>query len=201
VIETMRRRLQELGPEESRRLVEALSRQAGRLSRLVDDLATVSRVDAGTLVTVPRPTDVLAVIGEAVAGLPHVPTEVDAQPDLPTAAVDPDRLLQVLSNLVANGEQHGRGTVHLSVRSLDGAIVVRIWDDGPGIPSPRREEVFERFVRLGQTETHSRGTGLGLAIARELVQAMGGSIAVVDHLDGSAFELRLPATPVSATHA
>jgi signal transduction histidine kinase len=67
-----------------------------------------------------------------------------------------------------------------------------VWDDGPGIPPDEREAVFGRFVRLGDTDAHQRGTGLGLAIARELAEAMRGSIHVADHPSGSCFEVRLP---------
>ena len=192
VIETMRQRLDELDRGEIARLVAALSRQANRLSRLVDDLSTVSRVDAGTLAIVSRPADVAAVVREAAATLPEIPTHVDVAPELPAAEADPDRLLQVVTNLIANGDQHGQGTVRIEVTAEDQDVVVRVWDEGPGIPVERREEVFERFVRLGETNAHSRGSGLGLAIARELVLAMHGSVHVVDHPAGSAFEVRLP---------
>lgn len=191
VIETMRQRLGDLTPAELERLVGALARQAQRLSRLVDDLATVSRVDAGTLVTVRRPTDVVAVVRETAATLPEVHTAVHADGVVPLADADPDRLVQVLTNLVVNGDQHGHGTVHLAVHDAGPHVVVRVWDEGPGIPTDRRDDIFERFVRLGATDAHSRGTGLGLAIARELVVAMGGTIGIVDTEQGaSAFELR-----------
>ena len=77
-------------------------------------------------------------------------------------------------------------------------VVVRVWDDGPGIPADRRDDVFDRFVRLGDTRSHSRGSGLGLAIARELTEAMGGSIDVVDLHGRGAFEVRLPLAVVPA---
>ncbi len=194
VIETMRQRLGELRPPETERLVAALGRQAHRLVRLVDDLGTVSHVDAGTLVTIRRPTDVQAIVTEATSGLPDVPVVLHLDSEVPCADADPDRLLQVVTNLVANGDQHGSPPVHLQV-GTDAAsheVVLQVWDEGTGIPPDRRDEVFDRFVRLGRTEAHSRGSGLGLAIARELVVAMGGSIAVVDRDEHSAFEVRLP---------
>lgn len=195
VVETMRQRLDEIGPNELARLVHALGRQAQRLHRLVDDLSTVSRVDAGTLVTIARPTEVASVAKEAVAGLPDVATDLEVDPATPWAEADPDRLLQVFTNLIANGHQHGEGVVHVRVGADEHAreVVVRVWDHGRGIPEDRRDDVFERFVRLGATDQHSRGTGLGLAIARELVEAMRGSIAVVPQGDTTAFEVRLPA--------
>ena len=198
VIETMRQRAVELTPDETARLLDALSRQAGRLARLVDDLGTVSHVDAGTLVTIPRPTDVAAVLHDAVSTLPDVPTDVQVVTPLPRVAADPDRLLQVVTNLVVNGDQHGDGVVHVHATDDGDDVVVRVWDDGPGIPPGRREDVFDRFVRLGDTQSHSRGSGLGLAIARELTEAMGGSIDVVDLHGRGVFELRLPLAVVPA---
>lgn len=192
VIETMRQRLDELDRTEIDRLVDALARQAERLSRLVDDLGTVSHVDAGTLVIVPRPTDVVGVVHEALATLPAIPARLHIDRDVPEAEADPDRLLQVLTNLITNGDQHGEGAVHVEVTTADDDVVLRVWDEGPGIPMDRREEVFDRFVRLGETDSHSRGSGLGLAIARELVVAMGGTIRVVPLDEHTAFEIRLP---------
>ncbi|MBW3550997.1 MAG: HAMP domain-containing histidine kinase, partial [Proteobacteria bacterium] len=109
-IETMRQRMDELDRDELHRLVEALSRQAQRLSRLVDDLRTVSRVDAGTLHTYNRPTDVGRVVQDAVAGLLDLDVDVALGDALPKVLADPDRLEQVVANLLANGGQHGHGT-------------------------------------------------------------------------------------------
>ncbi len=189
-IETMRQRLDELDGDDLRRLVDALSRQAQRLSRLVDDLRTVSRVDAGTLHTLNRPTDVARVVQDAVAGLPDLDVEITMDDGLPKVLADPDRLEQVLTNLVANGAQHGQGTIHLAVRQDGDHVGIQVRDDGPGVPLDRREDVFARFVRLGDTNSHSRGTGLGLAIARGLTTAMGGTVAVVDHGGRGVFEVR-----------
>lgn len=194
VVETMRQRLHDIEATDLERLVTALGRQAHRLSRLVDDLRTVSRVDAGTLTTLVRPTDVGAVVHEAVQGMPDLDVRLEVAVGLPKAVADPDRLIQVMTNLLANGEQHGAGPVHVSVDTDASHVVVQVWDEGPGIPGDRRDDVFDRFVRLGDTDSHSRGTGLGLAIARELTEAMHGSIEVVDRGSHTAFEVRLAAT-------
>lgn len=192
VVETMHQRLDELDRDELDRLVGSLVRQATRLSRLVDDLGTVSRVDAGTLHAFNRPTDLATLLQEVVVALPTVDVQVTVATGLPKVMADPDRLVQVVTNLVANGDQHGRGAVHVAAR-LEGADgVIEVWDEGPGVPPEHREDVFTRFVRLGDTASHSRGTGLGLAIARELTTAMGGSIAVVDRAGRGVFQVRLP---------
>lgn len=191
-IETMRQRMDELDRDEIRRLVEALSRQALRLSRLVDDLRTVSRVDAGTLHTLNRPTDVGRVMHDAAAGVPELDVRVTVDDGLPKIFADPDRLEQVVTNLLANGSQHGQGTIDVAAHRDGTQVAIQVWDEGMGVPPDRREDVFARFVRLGDTDSHSRGTGLGLAIARELTTAMGGTIAVVDRGEQAIFEVRLP---------
>ena len=193
VVEMFHQRRDELRPGDTERLLEALQRQTRRLARLVDDLRTVSLVDAGTLAVHPRPTDVAATVRETVGALPDIDTRVQVDDPLPSVSADPDRLAQVVSNLLVNGDQHGLAPVHVHVAPEDDGVVVRVWDQGPGIPPEHRGEVFERFARLGDTETHSRGSGLGLFIARQLSEAMGGSIEVVDHPSGSAFRVWLPA--------
>lgn len=198
VVETMRQRLHDIDADDLDRLVTALGRQAHRLSRLVDDLRTVSRVDAGTLTTLARPTDVGAVVREAAQVLPDLDVTLDLTDGLPKASADPDRLVQVVVNLLANAEQHGAGPIRVAVDSIEDEVVITVWDEGPGIPPEHRGDVFDRFVRLGDTESHTRGTGLGLAIARELTEAMDGTIRVVDRGPHTAFEVRLSVAGVVA---
>lgn len=195
VVEMFHQRHDELGPQDSERLVEALQRQTRRLARLVDDLRTVSLVDAGTLAVHPRPTDVAATVRDTVGSLPDIDTQVQVDASLPSASADPDRLAQVISNLLVNGDQHGIPPVQVHMSADGDGVAVRVWDQGPGIPPEHRGEVFERFARLGDTEAHSRGSGLGLFIARQLAEAMGGALEVVDHDSGSAFRLWLPVCP------
>lgn len=194
VVETMHHHLDQLDRDEVSRLVDSLVRQATRLSRLVDDLRTVSRVDAGTLHAFNRPTDLATLLQEVVVALPTVDVQVTVDPGMPKVMADPDRLVQVVTNLVANGDQHGRGTVRVAARADEAEAAIEVWDEGPGVPPEHREDVFTRFVRLGDTDSHSRGTGLGLAIARELTTAMGGTIAVIDRDGRGVFQLRLPLT-------
>lgn len=195
-VEVLHERADDLAPEDVHRLLAALRRQTRRLVRLVDDLRTVSLVDAGTLAIHPRPTDVGRTVRDAVGTLADIDTRVTIAPRLPRVVADPDRLTQVLSNLLVNGDQHGVAPVHVDVAGdEDTGVTLEVWDEGPGIPAPHRARVFERFSRLGETNTHSRGSGLGLFIVRQLIEAMDGTIDVVDHPGGSAFRVWLPACP------
>jgi two-component system, OmpR family, sensor histidine kinase KdpD len=191
-IEVIRDRGQLLSDADREQLWQAMQRQGERLARLVDDLRTVSLVDSGTLSITTEPTDVVQVVTDTTETVPHIPTDLQVDEPMSKVLADPDRLAQIVTNLVVNGAQHGQGTVHLHVHEQGQTVVLRVWDDGPGIPPVEREAIFGRFVRLGDTDAHHRGTGLGLAIARELVEAMHGSIRVADHPSGSCFEVHLP---------
>lgn len=152
------------------------------LSRLVDDLRTLTLAEAGTLALHPEPTDMtelLADVGEnftAAAEKAGVTVQVDAPEDLPLLDIDPVRLREVLSNLVANALRHTPegGSVTLAA-SLDGESTrITVADTGSGIAPELLPHVFDRFVK----GPGSRGSGLGLAIARNLVLASGGQISV-----------------------
>ena len=114
------------------------------------------------------------------------------------AQADPDRLRQVLSNLVDNGIKYGRagGVLAVSGRVLEGPwIEVCVRDDGPGIPREAQARVFERFYRVDKARSREQGgTGLGLAIVKHAVQAHGGEVRVESEPgQGAAFYFTLPA--------
>jgi signal transduction histidine kinase len=150
------------------------------LSRLVDDLRTLSIAEAGALPLHREPTDITALITDSVAsfrthadgaGIALV-SEADT---LPRANVDPVRLREVLSNLLANALRYTPrgGRVRVSAASSDGRLIVAVHDTGPGIAADALPRVFDRFYKSDE----SRGAGLGLAIAKSLVVAHGGEIS------------------------
>jgi signal transduction histidine kinase len=102
---------------------------------------------------------------------------------------DADMLRRVFTNLVLNAAHamEGKGHVGVSVDETETDVVVRVADDGPGIPADMRERIFEPFVT-----TKSRGTGLGLPLARRHVEAHGGSLELADTVRGATFVIRLP---------
>jgi signal transduction histidine kinase len=105
---------------------------------------------------------------------------------------DPDRLNQILTNLITNGLRHGEGSVVVTSAVDDGQVEIAVTDDGPGIPEEQVGDVFQPFARGGGG---SIGTGLGLAIARALAEAHGGTLEYRPPQNGSphAFVLSLPA--------
>ncbi|NMO90863.1 HAMP domain-containing sensor histidine kinase [Actinomycetospora sp. TBRC 11914] len=191
-----------LDPEARERLATLLVRDARRAGRLVDDLLTLARYDAGLrpersrvdLVELARvETDRDAVLH------PDDPAELEGGAPVPVS-VDPELLGQALTNLVTNARRHGGGAVTVSVGRDGGAARVAVRDHGPGVPQEERERVFDRMVRLDEARGGSGGrgggAGLGLAIAREAARAHGGDLvcrAPDDSGPGAEFVLTLPA--------
>ncbi|MEZ5191886.1 MAG: HAMP domain-containing sensor histidine kinase [Nocardioides sp.] len=166
-----------------------------RLQLLVDDLLTLSRYDAGSLPlrTTDCDLDDLAVqAGRRTQAESGLPVALDVEPVRVVA--DPDRVGQVLRNLLDNAARHARAEIRLGVHHVGDHAVLWVDNDGAPVPEPDRERVFERFVRLDDTrDRDSGGSGLGLAIAADLARAHGGSLSSGIAPDGwCRFELRLP---------
>ena len=175
-----------------------------RLGRMVSDLLDLTRIEAGKIELIPRALPVADLVADAVDGLRHVADErrvrvaPDLTPCLPIWA-DPDRVHQILTNLLANAIKfsHPGGQVAVTARPDAGGLVrLAVEDSGRGIPPAERERVFDKFYQVGRVEAERPpGTGLGLTIARHLVELHGGRIWVEDGpAGGAAFVLLLPAT-------
>jgi signal transduction histidine kinase len=165
------------------------------LENLVDDLLTLARSDDGRVVGRRDPVDlddvVLSEVGRLAA---DIRAGVDVS-EVSGAQVLGDRgqLARVVRNLLDNALRHGRPPVRIALREEDGAAVLRVSDEGDGVPAGAEERIFERFARVDDARSGARSTGLGLAIARELVEAHGGTIAIDrSQVTGVCFEVRLP---------
>lgn len=192
-----------LDPDARERLATLLVRDARRAGRIVDDLLTLARYDAGLrpereevdLVELVRvETDRDTVLH------PDDPAVLDAATPVPVA-VDAELIGQALTNLLTNARRHGEGRVTVTVRSDDGVARVAVRDEGPGVPDDERERVFDRMVRLDEARAggpgggRGGGAGLGLAIAREAARVHGGDLvcpAPDDQGPGAVFVLTLP---------
>ena len=183
-------------PATRARLVAIVRTGIEELQRLADDLLAAARLDAGRLEVRLEPCDALAVVRDVVDLLAATPAAAGREiavreaPGLPAALADPGRLRQVVANLLANALAHGRGTVELGAAHRGDCVELTVTDEGPGIPAADRRLVFERYARLPGGSV--RGSGLGLPIARELAEAMGGSLTIRDAGGGTAFVLELP---------
>lgn len=153
------------------------------LSRLVSDLRELALADAGQLPLKLETVDITSVLRvaadqfTALADNQQATIQVEAQP-MPPIMADPDRLKQVVRNLVANALRHTpQGTITLSAAPQEGQVRVAVRDTGEGIPAEDLPHVFDRFYRADPSRTRSTGgTGLGLAISKAWVEAMGGKI-------------------------
>jgi signal transduction histidine kinase len=168
-------------------------RSSQRMRRLVGDLLLLARADANR--TVARaPTDVGQVLVDVAAELGPVAADHDISVDARPAVVEGsrDELHRMVLNLIENAVRHTPpGTrVRASVGPRDGAVVLTVEDDGPGVPEELRERVFERFVR-GRGD-HGSSSGLGLSIVRAVAESHGGRVVVEDAEPGARFVVRLP---------
>ncbi len=176
--------------------------EAVRLNRLVADLRTLSLADAGELglvlrLTPPGPLLERSVAAQAVrAQQQAVDLRAEVQPDLPDVSMDPDRMAQVLGNLIDNALRHTPPQGSITCRAArDGAgVAFVVADTGPGIAPEDLANLFERFYRADPSrQRDGSGTGLGLAIARSIVEAPGGRIQAESQPGhGAVFTVLLP---------
>lgn len=177
--------------------------QTKLLSRLVDDLRTLALAEAGQLPLERRPVDVASLattIAEAFrprATEKGVTIEVDRATDLPRASLDPQRMSQVLSNLLENALRytpHGGRIAVGARRENSQRVVLSVSDSGNGISAEDLPFIFERFYRADKSRARAEGgSGLGLAIAKSIVEAHDGSIRARSEAgSGTTFEISLP---------
>ena len=165
--------------------LEAMHEESTRLSRLVDDLLTLSRLDAGQQLE-PRPVALERFLEEFVEryalAWPERRVQVSAATlDGGTAYIDPDALTRVLTNLIDNAARYSRPGTPITIAATEqaGEIEIQVRDEGPGLRQEEAERVFERFYRVGKSRSRrSGGTGLGLAIVDALVEQSGGGVHI-----------------------
>jgi signal transduction histidine kinase/ActR/RegA family two-component response regulator len=190
---------------EQRKLLDLSSTSAQRLLGIIDDLLDISRIEAGRIKIEERSFDLRECVRQVMEmfspsarekGLrlswqvaPHLPGHVMS---------DPDRLTQVLINLVGNAVKFTeRGEISLNVQEVGAELVFMVQDTGIGIPGDKIDQIFQPFTQVDSSLTkRHRGTGLGLAISRELVVLMGGTINVKSREgEGSLFSFSIPLRP------
>jgi PAS domain S-box-containing protein len=217
---TLLRRWDRFTDDQKRLMLETIEADADRVTRLITELLDVSRIDSGRLQIRPLPIDVSAVfhrhVERAVAsGLERDRFAIEVSEELPEVWADPDRLDQILSNLIENALRHGEGVVTLAAQRSNGAlggadakghqakgrqakehpavgVDLLVADQGKGIAADHRKLVFSRFW-------HGSGrgsTGLGLYVVKGLVEAHGGRVLVEESDGGGArFRISLPSEP------
>lgn len=184
-----------------------MHRESRRLSRLLEDLMLLSRLEAGEFLLRPEPVDLArhlqgsleAYRGRAESAGIHL--EADLQP-VAEALVDPDRVDQVVGNLVENALRYTpeQGTVRLMLRPEGVNARLSVTDTGPGIEAADLPHIFERlYVARRYRPVRTEGSGLGLAIVKELTQAMGGTADVASRPgEGTTVSVSIPLQPVAS---
>ena len=168
------------GPAEMMQFFRIIDRQADQMSRLINDLLDVARIETGTLGVNPEPALMAALVDQArsafLSGGSGHTIRVDLPPDLPRVMADPRRIVQVLGNLLSNAARHSPEGPPIRVSAVheEFHVAVSVEDQGNGLPAERLPLLFRKFSRLEEDE---RGdTGLGLAISKGIVEAHGGRI-------------------------
>ncbi|NUM46932.1 MAG: HAMP domain-containing protein [Anaerolineales bacterium] len=188
-------------------VINSLHEEAMLLNRLVDDLQELALAEAGQLQLRPIPINLETLLTGAVTALQHRMKEknlrltTDLTPNLPEIEVDPERIGQVLRNLLANAITYTPegGTITLRAYPAPNGIEVEIRDNGIGIAQDHLKNVFERFYRVDESRSRSTGgAGLGLAIVKQLVQAHGGEINIESILGtGTTVKFSLPVSRIT----
>jgi len=189
-------------PEKCTRFLHTIEKHTDRLTFLIEDLLTISRLESGQILMnlqrVNLHEETQRVVDDLRARALEKNVALDnAVPTDLTARADADRLQQVLTNLVENAIKYGRADGRVAIGGQpkpDGKIELWVQDDGPGIPPESRERVFERFYRVDRARSREKGgTGLGLSIVKHIVQAHGGEVWIKSELGaGTTFFLTLP---------
>jgi PAS domain S-box-containing protein len=183
------------------RLLEVISNEADRLARIVNDILWASRLESGRMSIAIERCDAAAILVEVADALrarlsEAIELAVSTPRALPPVAADPDKLRQILVNLLDNAVKYSPdgGRIELEVGRSGGRVRFRVADQGLGIPPAEQDRIFEKFFRLDPNLTRGvGGTGLGLYISRELVLRMSGRMWVVsDGRSGSSFFVELP---------
>ncbi|MDQ1712611.1 MAG: hypothetical protein QOE45_2061 [Frankiaceae bacterium] len=184
--------------EQKKVMLETVNADADRVTRLLADLLDVSRIDAGRLELHRQVVDLERVVRKAFAGRvasgePESRFVLDVSGEAPEMWLDPDKVEQIVGNLVENALKYGAGTVTVALDNTPSGAEVVVSDEGEGIPDELLARVFTKFWRRGDGGRRS-GTGLGLFITKGLVEAHGGDITVGRAASGGAeFRFTLPA--------
>ncbi|GAA1989204.1 sensor histidine kinase [Catenulispora subtropica] len=193
--------------DQKRMMLQTVDADADRVVRLIAELLDVARLDSGRMELRRVPVDLHELITDQVRacvaqGVPEETFRIQVPRGLPAVSADPDKLRQVLANLLENAVRHGGGTVTIEARAEDdrshpdslhtegvSSVAVAVSDEGPGIPEDQLTRVFTRFFRGGRRG----GTGLGLSIVKGLVEAHGGVVSAGNAATGGArFRFTLP---------
>ncbi len=183
---------EDMADEDRMLMVTLIAEQAREMSDLVNDLLLAARDDAGNVTVEVEEVDVVAQVSQTLAAGGTFTTDVHfEQPDSSAIAIgDPNRVRQILRNLLTNAERYGGPNVTISIRVGPEYVDIDVVDDGPGLPEDEWEPIFEIYHSAHQD--HQDSLGIGLAVSRQLAELMDGSLRYSHESGSSVFRLRLP---------
>jgi signal transduction histidine kinase len=191
------------GEAQRRDYYRVITRETERLSRLIDNVLDFSRIEGGRRRYDMAPTAIEPLVRETVEAFEYplaqggFKVEVHVAPDVGVVTLDAEAVGQALGNLIDNAIKYSgdRRVVRVDAALVDGDVAISVEDEGLGIPRVEHERIFEKFYRVGRSETQGRrGSGVGLALVRHVADAHGGRVTVTSEPGrGSRFTLRLPA--------
>ncbi len=183
----------DLTEEERLEMLQAIVDHSLDITNIVDDLLTVARSDTGSLIVRRQPVDLLDEAQVVVESRAIREVESIVVAGTSTLAIaDPDRVRQVLRNLVVNAQRYGGGSVRVEVAKDVAAGYVRVIDNGPGVDVEQVEGIFEPYVRTQESLSQPASVGLGLTISRRLARLMGGDVTYRRAGGETTFELSVP---------
>jgi len=190
----------ELTPEKRSELATTLLEEGQRLDRYIQNLLDMARLGHGGLPLERDWTAAGDLLGAALARLqryhPDILLDLQLEPDLPLLYVHAALVEQALLNILENaaGFSPAGAPIRIAARAEGGQLLIDISDRGPGVPPAERSRIFETFYSAGRGDRKAHGTGLGLSICRGMIGAHGGSVELLDGLEGAGatFRVRLP---------
>ena len=197
---------------ERKKFLGIIVKETERLTRLINQVLDMAKIESGNAEWHPSELDLREVIEESVAATSslfsdrHVTLTQDLASGTAAILADRDRLIQVMLNLLSNAVKFcdaKRGQVHVTLRQQDGALLVTVRDNGPGISPANQKIIFERFRQVGNTLTDKpQGTGLGLPISRHIIERFGGRLWVQSEPGkGATLSFTLPLQQANANPA
>jgi two-component system phosphate regulon sensor histidine kinase PhoR len=183
--------------------LQIINEESDRLTNLINGILEISRIESGTIEIVRKPVNVTTVISRAVADLVHlagkkkIRLQTDISNTLPELLGDENKIHSMITNLVNNAIKFTpeEGLITVSAKFINEELVIKVADNGMGIPKDDLSKIFGRFYRVHRPGKQIQGTGLGLAIVKEIVIRHDGRIDVESEVDkGSTFTVYLPVT-------
>ena len=181
--------------EFQREMVGLIINESAELSRMVDDLVALGRIDAGAVTYAMGQVDVQDSIEQVITPFKRKGISFEHDSEGLTVFADGARFRQILRNLLSNAVKYGNGDVAVAAFSNGDTTVVEVLDDGPGVPDEVVDRLFERYIHTDGSAVVEGSVGLGLAIARSLAEGMDGSLnySRIDEL--TVFSVELPSSP------